>query len=465
MAALDGMAQGAARPREGTEAPLPIGLCLGFGVGTIGVSIVLNTISVYFPALMTTVLGVPPVIAGALLTASKAYDFFADLVIGGVSDRAHSRMGRRRPFLLAGAAVSSLSLLMIFCAPKLGGTALIAYMGAALVIYSTGYSLFNVPYLAMPGEMTDGYDERVRLIAYRTAFVGVGQLFSLAATAALIQAGGGGGAGYRLMGMVMALLAAFTMVLSFFGTAGARVAERTSHGRITLDQVKSLASNRPLVLLMGAKLTQYTAFGVMQPANLLFLLNVAKTGYGGMIQYSLAQNIAVFASMPLWSPLARAIGKRDAYLLAIITMIVASLSWLTVTAGVPVWQIWARAVLFGVGSGGSLLMSTSMLPDTMEYDRLRTGLRREGVFSSFYSVNEKLGFALGAMILGAALSAGGYVATTNGHLVTQSAGAVASLYAVKALAPSAILLLGMGMIWFYRLDQKTLRHAADRPGL
>ena len=177
MAVMEGAAVQTASARDGQdETPLPVRLCLGFGVGTIGVSIVLNTITVYFPALMSTVLGVPPVIAGALMTVSKLYDFFADLFIGGISDRAETRWGRRRPFLLGGALLSTLSILMIFCAPALTGWTLIAYMGAALIIYSTGYSLFNIPYLAMPGEMTDGYNERLRLISYRTAFVGVGLL-------------------------------------------------------------------------------------------------------------------------------------------------------------------------------------------------------------------------------------------------------------------------------------------------
>lgn len=441
---------------------LSTAICLSFGVGTVGVSIVLNTVSVYFPTLMSTVLGVSPAVAGAMITASKVYDMVADVIIGGASDRTQSKWGRRRPYLLAGALTSFASLLMIFLVPALEGAELLIYMGVALLIYSTGYALFNVPYLAMPSEMISSYQGRIHLISFRTAFVGVGQLLSLAVTAALIDSGGGGANGYRLMGVVMAVVALIAMLLCVFGTARAPTVERGEHGLgFTLAGLKSLAGNRPLVMLMGAKLTQYIAFGIMQPANLLFVLNVLKTGYAGMFHMAVAQNVAVFASMPIWVRLGRRFGKRACYMSAVLIMIPASLSWYWTGPGVALWEIWLRAAVFGFGSGGSLLMSTSMLPDAMQHDRRRAGFHREGVVASIYCINEKLGFALGALMLGWALTAGGYIPTFGGQLVDQPAAAIDALFAVKAFIPAAALSLGLIMIWAYNLDQKTVDAAPE----
>ena len=75
-------------------------------------------------------------------------------------------------FVLVGAFASALSLLLVFWVRGLEGGLLVGYMAFALVFYSTAYSLFNVPYFAMPGEMTDGYHERLRIMSFRTAFVG-----------------------------------------------------------------------------------------------------------------------------------------------------------------------------------------------------------------------------------------------------------------------------------------------------
>jgi GPH family glycoside/pentoside/hexuronide:cation symporter len=182
-------------------------LCFSFGIGTVGVSIALNVVAVYFPTLMSTVLGISPAVAGGLLMFSKLYDAFADLAIGSISDNSDFKSGRRRPFLLAGAFISCLALLAIFFVPEMPKFMLIGYMTFALIIHSTGYSLFNVPYLAMPAEMATSYEARLKLISFRTAFIALGQLLSLAITAALIEAGGGGLAGYRLMAGVMAAIA------------------------------------------------------------------------------------------------------------------------------------------------------------------------------------------------------------------------------------------------------------------
>jgi len=47
-----------------------------------------------------------------------------------------------------------------------------------LLLNATGYALFNVPYLAMPAEMTTDCGARTRLISFRVAGVAAGQLFA-----------------------------------------------------------------------------------------------------------------------------------------------------------------------------------------------------------------------------------------------------------------------------------------------
>jgi GPH family glycoside/pentoside/hexuronide:cation symporter len=432
-------------------------LCLGFGVGTIGVSILSQTVAVYFPTFMSTVLGQSPAAAGSLVMLSKIYDIFADLFVGRISDRTRSRWGRRRPYLFAGAVVSVASLLLIFQAPTLHGTALLFYMGFALIVYSTGYSLFNVPYFAMPAEMTNGYQERVRLMSYRTAFVGIGQLVSLVLTAALIRMGGGGATGFHIMGWAMAAIGLVTMLLSFYGTSGARVVDAPPVTPTRRADVQSVFSNRALPVLMGAKLTQYLAFGIIGPANLLFFLNVLRVGYAGQINFALPQNLALFGSMFLWPRYSRWVGKKWAYITGVSMMTLVCLSWFLAGPGVPMYQIWIRALVFGTGSGGSLLMSASMLTDAMQYDRLLTGKRREGLFSSFYNIIEKGGFAISAVTLGWVLALAGYAATTQGHLAQQSPSAIAALYRTVGIMPAAVFVLGLILILFYNLDQKRLQ--------
>jgi GPH family glycoside/pentoside/hexuronide:cation symporter len=103
-------------------------------------------------------------------------------------------------------------------------------MALALVIYSTGYSLFNVPYLAMPAEMTTDYHRRTDLLSYRTFFIAVGQLIALSGAAALISAFGGDRAGYARMGLTLGAVVFASTMISFLGTARARFSTASSAG-------------------------------------------------------------------------------------------------------------------------------------------------------------------------------------------------------------------------------------------
>lgn len=436
---------------------LPLGLCLGFGVGSLGIAILLNTVTIYFPVLMTTVLGQSAALAGMLLTVSKLYDVVADVVIGMASDRVRSRWGRRRPFMLAGALVAGISFVLMFAPPELADASLTLWMMFALIVYSTGYALFTVPYIAMSGEMTDGYHERTRLLSFRAFFVSLGQTFSAAGTAAMVGWFGGGSTGYAWMGAVSAFVLSASMIACFASTAKARTVERPPIVPMPRGAaIRALLANRPFALLMGIKTAQYMAIAVITTTKLLFLLNVLKLGYAGMAQLTLVQNIVSALSVPLWVMLARRIGKRASYLCASLLLMLVYASWYMATPGLPMAEVWLRGAVNGVAAAGTTLMSISMLPDVMEFDRLRTGLRREGVFSSAYTILEKLAFALGAGLIGVMLTAAGFVPTLQGKLVQQPESAIAALYAGASIVPAALVAVSAVLMLFYSLDENSL---------
>ncbi len=441
---------------------LPLLLSLSFGVGTVGVSCLLNTVAIYLPAMLATVFGVSPAIGGYLLTGSKLYDVGADLAIGAASDRTRSRMGRRRPYLLAGALISALAFGLIFNPPFAGGAALVVFMAFALVLYSTGYSLFNIPYLAMPAEMIDDPAAKTTLLAYRTFFIAIGQVVSVSGAAAIVSAYGGNRTGFGLMGLVLGAIIMATCLASFFGTAKARTVARTETGAPVkaLQHAKLTLENRPFVLLMIGKFCSLLALAATSSTQLLFFLNVLKIGYAGQVYYGVAQNIALALSMPVWVKLARRFGKRPTYLALIASQALLSLSWLIPGVNGDVAVLTLRGVLTGLAAGGSLLIGISMLPDTMEYDRQRTGQRREGVFSSVYAIVEKVSYAIGPTLIGIYLGMSHYIPTTRGRLVPQPHSAVLALYAGLALLPALLYAGQFVCLWFYDLDEKRLKAGA-----
>jgi GPH family glycoside/pentoside/hexuronide:cation symporter len=138
------------------------------------------------------------------------------------------------------------------------------------------------------------------------------------------------------------------------------------------------------------------------------------------------------------------------------------LSWIFTGEGASTASIWTRGFFNGVAATGTTLMSVSMLPDLMEYDRLRTGERREGVYSSLYTIVEKIGYAIGPGLIGLLLAASGFVATTRGAIVEQPDSAIRALYVGMAILPSVLVVASFVMMLFYRIDEKRLQEERAR---
>jgi GPH family glycoside/pentoside/hexuronide:cation symporter len=199
------------------------------------------------------------------------------------------------------------------------------------------------------------------------------------------------------------------------------------------------------------------AIAVVSTTKLLFLLNVLKIGYTGLVELTLVQNIAAAMTVPAWVWFAKRFGKRTGYLCATGLLAVVYFSWLFTGFGVSTASIWARGFLNGVAATGTTLMSVSMLPDLMEYDRLRTGERREGVYSSLYTIVEKVGYALGPGLIGVLLASSGFIATKRGAIVQQPESAIHALYVGMALLPAVLVVASFVMMLFYRVNEQTLQ--------
>ena len=189
-------------------------LHLGWGIGTLGASFLLNAFAALQLYYLTDLLGIAIVTASGLLLIAKLWDWISNPLMGMISDRTHTRWGRRRPFLFAGALICGAGLFYIFNAPSAHPVALLV----GLMLMSVGYSLFNIPYIAMPAEMTDSPVERTAIMSWRVAFVGVGTMIAMSLLPLLIKHWGGDRAAYGLMGSVAAGLTVITMLATFAGS-------------------------------------------------------------------------------------------------------------------------------------------------------------------------------------------------------------------------------------------------------
>ena len=114
-----------------------------------------------------------------------------------------------------------------------------------------------------------------------------------------------------------------------------------------------------------------------------------------------------------------------------------------------------RSCFIGIFSAGGLTIGFSMLPDTIEYDRIRTGKVRTALYTGVLGFVEKTGFALGPLLMGFYFSAAGLVETTLGA-VEQPDSAITAIIYGKAWIPATLQALALFWLVSYRLTEKQL---------
>ena len=449
-----------ATTHNATGQRLTRGAMIAWGVGTLGPVTVLTATNALLLRFLTDNYGLAAGVAASLIAFSKFYDAFADVAMGVVSDRTRSRWGRRRPYLIGGAILLAVSIIAIFAAPTFASAqSRLIYMALVLIFYATAYTIFNVPYMAMPGEMTRSHHERSELMRWRVYGVGLAIIIASAIGPKLLGWFGGGAPAYAKMAFAFTPVVILAGIVAFLGTAHAPATERTAthHGLAT--QIRSAAGNRPFLVLILVKFITLTSLGVQAVFPFFFqrILNVPITVLG---TYFLCQSAMYLIAPSFWLWVSRRLGKKKTFLIALSLSLPAWLSWSLASAGEPLPLVYLRGVVIGISGAGVILMGQSMLPDTMEYDYRRTGLRREGIFAALYTTVEKLSGAVGVSMVGALLGAYGYVQSL-GPTVAQPASALWAIRFAMAYLPAIITLAGMAALLGYDLDERRLAETGD----
>ena len=405
------MATTADVPKADTEATLPVGLKLGWATGALGVSLLMNGISGLIMLWAISMLGIDPWLAGLIITLSKLFDVVTDPIVGLWSDRLRHPKGRRRPFLTWGGLVSALSFALLFTAPQFGNQYVTAgYLFLVLCLYAFGYTLYNIPYLSMPAEMTDNYHERSSIHAYRMVFVALGAMIGGAGFKFVLEAlGSKDMQSWVIVGIGCAVIILISMLIAYFSTASARFTEpEEDSGKSKFEQLQTefgaVVGNRHFLRLIGVKFAQLMGVQTMGAAMAYYFVQYLQQDFNVLGIFGITVTISTIVFAPLLVKFSKIYGKKAAYYVAAGVNIAYALSWSMADAGEPVWAIVARAALVGISFGGNVIMAMSMLTDIINEDAHRTGVRREGAFTALYSFVEKFTGAIGPFIVGVALT-------------------------------------------------------------
>ncbi|MDD5200191.1 MAG: MFS transporter [Terrimicrobiaceae bacterium] len=128
-------------------------------------------VSLFWMPFFNIGLGINPAVLGLVLMILQGWNAILDPVMGNLSDNARTRWGRRRPFMVAGAALTAAVSPWIWRPPTAWGeTGIIVYLAGIGMVFYACFSCWAMPFYGMQLELTPNYDERSRLTAWLTLF-------------------------------------------------------------------------------------------------------------------------------------------------------------------------------------------------------------------------------------------------------------------------------------------------------
>jgi len=442
------------------EEKLPFGLKLGWATGAFGVAILMNGISGVILLFAVSILRIDPWLAGAVILVSKLFDVATDPVVGMWSDRHRSPRGRRRPFLTWGAVMSAASFAAIFTAPQFDNQYVTAlYLFGVLCLYALGYTLYNIPYLSMPAEMTDSYHERSSIYAFRMVFIALGGMIAGGGTKFLLDyLGIGEASSWATVGLIGGTIIFVSMITTYVTTGSARFTEpdetiQPNKFKQVANEFGAVTGNPHFLRLIGVKFAQLMGVQTMGAGMAYFFLQYLMRDFSYLAIFFVVVSISTIVFSPILVEFSKRYGKKAAYYVAAGVNILYALSWSFAGPDEPLWAIIARASVVGIAFGGNVIMAMSMLTDIINEDANRTGVRREGAFTSLYSFVEKLTGAVGPLIVGVSLSWVGF----NKDLppdVAQGAEVNTALLLAVSWLPAVCYIVAVLLLSGYRLTEQ-----------
>lgn len=430
-------------------------------VGTGGYATLPGLVLTYF---LTDNLGVAALAAGLIVTAAKIWDVVIDPLIGAASDRQLARSGSRRGFMVVGALTLPLFFALTFAVPPSWGpvagavSVLLAFLATA-----TAFSLFQVPYVALPAELTDGYDERTRLLGWRVVVLTASILLFGAGGPALRNAGDDPVLGYLLMGIAAGIVIGVGMLIAS-RTADAAAARPSDAPTAAAPSglreqyasgFRALRRSQPFRALLGTFLLQALATGTMLAGAQYVATWVLRSEDAVTFVFVALVGPALVAT-PAWTAISRSVGKERSFRLASLVFTLAAAS-ITVAVWSPGAWIYASVAVAGIAYAGLQSLPMAMLPDVISHDERTAGRGQAGTFTGVWTAGETVGFALGATVVSLTLAATGYISTVAGTTVEQPDAAITGIVLSFSILPAVLMVASLAPLARYRLR----RHDID----
>lgn len=429
---------------------------LAYGCGDLGGALAGTLISVLFAVFLTDVVELPAAWVAVIVFIGRTWDYVNDPIIGFLSNNTRSRWGSYRPWLLFGAIPFGLMFALLWWIPPFSSKeALFVYFAAVYFLQEGTFTAVLIPYGALTPRLTTDYDERTSLTSYRMVFSIVGSM--VASVVPLMIIGDIVPQNVNrvlIVGIAMAVIATVPFLVTFLGTKERVTVDEQQEKLNIIESLKAVGKNKPFLYATMIYLFAITAFEITSMMIIYYFKYIMQIA--GSENFFLSQEfylglffVVAVVTIPFWNALARRLDKTKVFNIAMALFIAVRLVTMFCNASTPLWLLGIIIALNGFAFAAGQTMPWAIVPDTIEYDELKTGKRHEGVFYSLLSTFRGIAVSLAIPAALLMLDASGYIP----NQAVQPAGADLMIRLLFGLSPLILIGPAMLLAWKYPLNR------------
>lgn len=422
---------------------------LAYGLGDFASNLCWTFIGSYLSVFYTDVVGMAPAVASAIMLIAKIWDGVNDPMFGAIAERTNTKKGRFQPYIFYGAPILALTSVLAFTTFGSGAGAVV-WAAVTYIACGMAYTVVNLSYGSLSTVMTVNPEDIAQLNSWRMMGTNLSAVLLNAITAPLLMKLSGGetitSGAYTTMAIIFAICA---LPLFYFVYAQCKetVKPASSGIKVPLSRsIKSVLTNGPLMLIFVIQLLAMTAFfGRMGVVIYYLMYNVGRFDLiaAFMSLPSLFTVVGIFCTKNFVVK----VGKKK---MAAIGYIGSGLSLIAMYflgwGNIPVLLVLHCVYGFFCFS---FPIPMAMVPDAINFEEDRSGVRADGTSYATVSLSTKFGSAFGVSGALLIMGATGYVANTQ-----QTPEALGGINLTVNLIFGIMFLLCLIPLYFYPLSEK-----------
>jgi GPH family glycoside/pentoside/hexuronide:cation symporter len=302
-----------------------------------------------------------------------------DPLIGFLSDRTHTRWGRRKPYIMLGFIPMIIVNVIIWLPPTGDHLMTFFYLLIMLMCFDTFYTMVAIPYESLFPELYISEKERAKANTIKQVLGTIGLVLAFLIPGIFIGELTKG-TGYLINGIITSSITGAALIFSLIFGVKEREEFQLDHAQKFgyFEGLKSVLKNKGFVMYT----IMYFLFNVLLSLHAVVIPLYAKhmLGINSTLQISLLMGallIVAIATVIIWKKLDIKIGSRKAYAISIVAYCIAALPILFTTDYIIAIITFG---LVGFGYGGITYFIYLLIADVVDEDELKTGVRREGIF-------------------------------------------------------------------------------------